>query len=994
MFLTLLAAPLCATILIAQTPEASTIPQSPQSPIPGFDQLEIQANTFTSNRQQDPSVAADQNGNLMVVWGSRRQEQGTFGIFAQLLDPRGRPLSTEIHVNQFVPSEQAKPSVAYAQDGSAWILWHSVGQDGDGVGLYARRFEMVDGGVNPLGDEFLVNNVTAGDQFDGVLSATSDGGMVFAWTGHEALREVILARYFQADGTPSGEEFRLSSSTKYSENLVSLASSPQGVVAVWGRRNSAHSPEGIAGSLVHIHQGQAKVEEFTVVSGNDALVVEPSVDTAADGSFVVAWMSTLSGDDYHAVFQRFDAQLAPQGDQVEVDAGGTHVRSGAQVAVAPDGRFLIAYNALWPKEFSHPAHRPTRPTSIQAQRFAADGSVFGTSFRLNQFDDGEQTLEVGLNGKHLLWTAQDQLVAAWHGNLPTDHRAVGLTMLVPEGFQPHVPAVIEPQAAGSDITEEMVHGRVAYPDYNPNFRRTAYSNPPLATGGSGGFEAITNTGWTPPDPDLAVGPNHIVTVANGEISFHTKAGVRTFVDTIAGSAGFWGSVGAGGFVFDPVALFDPSINRFIVAAADGAGTNDAIVIAMSDDDDPNGIWHKYRFPISSTCNFYDFPNLGVNSEAIFMAGDCFGGGGNRVFMWDKAKVMNGQPVTMKQLQTSGGLISLGATKNYDANSPGYFASTYSSSSSRITLKAITDPNGTPVLTQLDITVPSFSFPPGATQLGTSNRAATIDWRIKNGVVRNDHLWLTHNTGPTTARVAWYEFDLRGWPASGSTPILVQSGTLDFGAGEHNWFGDINVTDSGDAVIAFNRSSSTQYISVEFATRKAGDPLGTFSLPKQLQISTSPETGTRWGDYSGVEQDPNDPLTFWSHHEYRTAGWRTWVGEFSLAQDLTLNTPVLTPGSSSSWIVDGANAGETVQYLVSLNAGTWAPPQLGGLILDMGTPATYVGGAIANGAGTSSLVITVPGAAPSGATAYLQAAAIRGVSGVDSVKSNLVTTVIQ
>lgn len=994
MLLTLLAAPLCASFLMSQDPVVTVELAEPQSPIAGFDQLEIQANTFTSNRQQDASVAADAHGNLMVAWGSRRQEQGTFGIFAQFLDPRGRALSTEIHVNQFVPSEQAKPSVTFAADGTAWILWHSVGQDGDGVGLYARRFGMTKDGLKPLGDEFSVNTLTENDQLDGVLSAAPDGGVLCAWTGFEKQREVIHARHFQADGTPSGKEFRISSDSENSEHLVSLASSPNGVLAVWGRRNSAHSPEGIAGSLISMVEGVAVIQEFPVVSGEEALEVEPSLDSAADGSFVVAWMSTLSGDEYHTMVQRYNADLSPRGEALEADAGGTHVRSGAQVAVAPDGRYLIAYNALWAKEFSAPAHRPTRPTSIQARRFAADGTPIGEGFRLNKFDEGEQTLMVGLNAKHLLWTGQNQLVAAWHGNLPTDSRAVGLTMLVPESFQPEAPAVIEPKAAGSEITEDMVHGLAAYPDYNPNFRRRGSTPPPLASGGSGGFEAISNTGWTPPDPDLAVGPNHIVTVANGEISFHTKGGTRTFVDTIAGSGGFWGSVGAGGFVFDPVALFDPHTNRYIVAAADGAGTNDAIVLAVSDDNDPNGTWHKYRFSISSTCTFYDFPNLGVNEDAIYMAGDCFSGGGNRIFMWDKSKVMNGLPVTMNQKQTAGGAISLGATKNYDTNSPAYFATTYSSSSSRIMLKSITDPNGTPVLTQFEISVPSFSFPPGATQLGTSNRAATIDWRIKNGVVRNDHLWLSHNTGPSTARVAWYEINLNGWPVSGSNPTLVQSGTLDFGSGEHNWFGDINVTDSGDAVIAFNRSSSSQHISVEFAARKAGDPAGTFGLPKQLQMSTSPENGTRWGDYSGVEQDPNEPGTFWSHHEYRTSGWRTWVGEFSVSQDLTLNAPVIIPGSFSSWSADNAAAGETVHYLVSLNAGSWAPPQLGGLVLDIGTPATYVGSAVANGSGSAALFVSVPAGAPSGVTAYLQVAVVRGVGGIDSVKSNLVTTVIQ
>ena len=998
MLITLLLAPLMVPFSPLQA-EATAVAQASQeqgSSLVGYDHLEVQANTFTYNTQQDPAAAVAANGNLLIAWGSRRQEQGTFGVFAQLLDPRGRPLGTELHVNQYVPGEQAKPAVAFGPDGSAMIVWHSVNQTGQATDIYARRFGIVAGTTKfqALGDEFLVNQILPGDQMNAMVASNLAGEMLISWTGYDQQQRVIRARLFAADGTPQGDEFRLSEEPARLESLVSVAPAPNGFVAVWARRNADGYPEGLGGCLINTRGEQLQRQSFTVSTGQDAFDVEPSIDSSADGSFVVTWMSSQDGEGYSAKAQRFSADAKALAAPFLIEAGGLGSRNGAQVAVAADGRFIVAYNSIDIKQPAAPGHRPILPTEIRAQRFAADGTPMGEAFRLNRFDEGEQTLQVGVNAKHLLWGAQDQLVAAWHGNVGSDKRAIGLSLFVPEGFQPPLPLPVAPRAAGQEITEAMVHGVNAKPIYNPNFIAPVYFPPPLPAGGSGGFEAIQNTGWTPPDPDCAVGPNHIVVVANGEISFFDKLGNQTFATAIAGSGGFWGSVGAGGFVFDPVALFDPHTNRFVVAAADGAGSNDAIVLAMSDDDNPNGTWHKYRFPVSGTCVFLDFPNLGINNETIFMAGDCFSGGGNRIFMWDKSKVMNGQAVTMQQVQTANGQISLGATKNYDALNPvGYFASTYSSSTSKVMLKAVRNGNTTPLLSQFEITVPSFSPPPGASQLGTSNLAATIDWRIKNGVVRNDSLWLSHNTGPGNAQVRWYEIELNGWPNSGTNPSLRQSGNLDYGAGQHAWFGDINVAANGDAVIAFNRSSSSQFIGIEYVIRRAGAQLGSFGPPTELVRSTSPETGGRWGDYGSVEQDPVDPTTFWSHHEFRTTGWRTWVGEFSTNMDILLASTAVNAGSSTIITASNAQAGETVHFLASLSLGSTAPPQLGGLVLDIGS-VIYLGSSTANGAGTASYATFVPARAPVGASAYLQAAIQRGVSNVDSVKSNLVTEIIQ
>ncbi len=960
------------------------------------DRVELQANTFQSNRQLDPALAADQGGNLLTVWGSRRQEVGTFGVFAQLSDPRGRALTTEIHVNTTLPGFQGRPSVTFLQDGSAWIAWQSLSPAPSECGIFARHFGWLSDengtrSFGPLSSEVCLHADVGDSPADAVVQAIAGGTeWLVAWASDNPDRtRNLYARRYDASGAPVSEAFRLGDAA-LRESLVSLDSTPLGLVAVWGEQDFSGNPLRLAGAL--LHEGKI-AKRFSVATAADGCHVEPCVSAAADGSFVVAWMTAQDDENFVTHARRFSPAADALGDVFAVNAGGSGYFSGALVATAPNGEFVVAYNAVEPKVTTIIGEHPEMPVSIRAQRFAADGSAVGEAFRLNAHDEGEQTLQVGINARHFLWTAEDQIAAAWHGSTPEgDEHGVGLTLLVPKTLQPEAPAVLERVAAAQGLSAEDVYGSEAFPIYNPFFVAGAYVPPPPASGGFGGFQTHSNTGWTPPDPDLAVGPNHIVSVVNGEIAFFTKTGTKLFGQAIAGGGGFWGGQGAGGFVFDPVALFDPFNNRFVVAAADGAGTNDAICLAVSDDDDPNGTWHKYRFSVSATCRFLDFPNLGVSQNSIFISGDCFNSGGNRIFMWDKAQVTTGAAATMRQVQASTGTQSLGATKNYD-NATGYFCTTYSGSSTKLKLQAITNANTSPVLTTYSLTVPTFSHPNNAVQLGTSNRADTIDFRIKNGVVRNGFLWVCHNNGQNgRSSVRWYQIALNNWPASG-TPTLVQSGDIDPAAGSYTWFGDINVTSTNDAVVAFNRSSATQYISIEYSYRKSGDTAGTMRVPDQLQISSGPETGSRYGDYSGLEQDPTSDTCFWSNHEFINSGWKTWAGGIEIGNTtLNLSLTTLLGGFPTTITVTGLDPNETVSVFGSRTPGTYCPPGFGGLCLEMGGNVKTVGTAVAGATGIASLLRNVP-ANLSGRTVYIQAAAMRGGGGASSVKSNPLVEVV-
>ncbi len=981
-----------------------------QNPLSDYQFTERAVNTFTHNRQVDQSIAADADGNLLMVWGSRRQEVGTFGVFGAWLDPFGRPLGTELHINETVQDNQLRPSAAFAPDGSAWVVWQSNAQDGDGFGVYARRLTLQEKDLGsgetriellPAGSEILVNQERSGDQMRPVVEFSSDGNAFIVWEDWSTGLSQIKARSFSNNGLPLCDEFFLAPNKESLQTLPAIAPLAQGqFAAVWATSEPESGiPQGLQSCLSSL---KSPVGEITRVDDQEEAGLEPAIASNGKDRFAIAWMSQAEGFGYSSWFRLFDSKTGPVAPGSHSDAGGEGWRTGASIAMRPDGSFALAYSNNMGKA---PVMEPGRPHSdidIRVRLYNRDGASISDGFRANKRTEEEQTLQTGLNTRHMLWTGKDQLAFAWHGNAAGDHRAAGLTLYAPKTLAKASILEIEPVAAAQEVTMEQVYDTEVRPDWDPNWRPEPL-NPASPRGGLGGFTAFNSTGWTPPDPNLAVGRDHIVGVVNSQISFFKKDGTQTYTKSLSGGNGFFGNNisggSAGSFVFDPIAVYSTHHDRFVVASAEDTNNTSYICIGVSDDSDPNGAWNTYRITASS-CGFLDFPNIGIDENAVYISGDCFSGGGNDVYIFPLAPMMTGSAMTPTKVDMSSGLLSLGCMKNYDTNTDvQYFVSTWAGSNSQLTFYAITDPLTNPTKHSKAVSVQTYRSPPGADQLGTSNKADTIDNRIKHGVYRNGRMWFCFNVGAgsgnNTARIRWFEFDMQGWPNSGLNPVEIQSGTLNYGDGEHNWFGDIHVDDAGNATIAYHRSSSNQYIEIEYVTRMAGDPAGSMSAEDTLQTSTRAETGSRWGDYSGVEEDPSQPGTFWNHHEYRTSSWRTWMGHFATVVNPVLSQTSLFRGFPATLTLENANPNELVYFLYS-RVGSGSGPcisALGGLCLDLLPPIILNNTATADASGVATMTRTVPSGAPL-ITIWSQAVIQRGAGGADSVKSNVTSDTIQ
>jgi len=863
-----------------------------------YRRIERRANDYTSSSQDAAALDVDAFGRAVVVWQSRRQEEGTYGIFARRFGPDGASLGEEVHVNATTRSQQMNPAVAVDATG-AWFAWESFGQDGDQGSIVARRFDAM---LSSSGAEVLVNESSAeGHQEAPFVAADGRGGAIVAWTtpGASPGERWILARRFSADGGAFGPAFRVDVAPDARDSIPSLGLLPdKSLVAAWARARLDGRPAGIFARRFSLDGAPLSAE--TEISPRDGgMHIEPVLATGADGRFALAWFHAPKegpGSGSYGALLRL-ARPGASGLELEparsMDLGITGqdlYANGLALSSAADGRWLLAWNRCGDREAE---------SDLCAQLLAADAAQSGEPFQVGAKSAGHQRMAAASGVVHAVLEADGRMLFAWSGDAELgDETGAHLTLLAPEELdlsalareapEPVQVAVAVP-AAGREARSADAAGGGASPEhhvpptYDPPARMERADIPQDLLNNAGpdyGFVGVVNTGWTPPDPHIAVGPNHVVLMTNGRIQFMQKTGVLDFSADIVGSGGFWGAQGAGGFVFDPEAHYDLASGRFFAMACERFnGVTSHFLLGVSDDSDPNGTWHKYRFDVTALAgNDIDSPELAVDSQAVYLTADFFGPDTFLVYIVDKAAVLaGGAPLTRSLLIT--GSQSYGVPMTYGTPPAQYMIQALeAASNTQLILHAVQNPLTTPTDTTFTLNVPTYTRPEDPPQMGTAVRPEVFEARFWNCMYRNGYLWATHHTGTSRVVQRWYQIDMANWPVSG-TPTVVQQGDIDIGPTIRTFFGSIWADGANNAAMTFSRSSPTEFISVARCFRRASDPLGTMTAAVTIQPSTSPETSGRWGDYSNVADDPLVPGAFWGHNEFRTSSWMTWVGLF-------------------------------------------------------------------------------------------------------------------
>ncbi len=404
------------------------------------------------------------------------------------------------------------------------------------------------------------------------------------------------------------------------------------------------------------------------------------------------------------------------------------------------------------------------------------------------------------------------------------------------------------------------------------------------------FEGI-GANVSPPDPSMAVGPNHIVTMENGVWAVYDKNG------TIASSfpkplnqplSGPNHANNAG----DPVVMYDREADRWFISQFQLSSAN-VFLIGISVTPDPTGAYYVYEYELGAG---NDYPHYGVWGDSYVTAGNF--SGAQKVYTFNRTKMLAGDNTAEIAGFSPASLGASGFAAPIPVHSEAAGAATgdikivyyqddaFSGvSSDHIGMWNIdmnwSDINNSSISGKIEIPTAAFdaAIAGGFANLQQPGTSQRIDAIV--GAVMNMSHWYKFDTyesillnwvveitnGSQVSGIRWVE--LRSTNNGGSWSVY-QEGTFTDPTGNDSVFmGCIAMDKQGNIGLGYTKTGASTYPSLYYTGRMANDPLGTMTVAEDLVIAGthSVTNNDRYGDYGQGVRDPSDDLTFWVTSEY-------------------------------------------------------------------------------------------------------------------------------
>ena len=387
-----------------------------QQPVPIGSEFRV--NSHVLEDQIRPRLAHQPDGGFIVVWDS--DESGAGGtdtngcVLGQRYNSDGARVGNEFQINTSTTYWQWGADIGTDSAGNFVVVWASphLGVDGGDFDIFGQRF-LANGSA--VGDEFPVNTYTTGRQEVPAIAVAPGGEFVVAWQAEKPDtddRGGIRAGRFAADATPIGDDFPVNTFTTEHQRVPAVAIDDDGdFVVVWQGDDSGgtdtdpiNPTKSISGQLF-ANDGGMVGGEFQVNTYTTEHQYHPSVAMDSDGDFMVVWDSDKSyGPDTNSSIQaqRYAADGTPLGSEFQVNSYTTGGQKYPDVTMASSG----AFDVVW-------ASTGTSGTdsgwSVQMRRLSADGMPVGEDFQVNSWTSGYQEHPA------VSATSSKEIVVVWEG---------------------------------------------------------------------------------------------------------------------------------------------------------------------------------------------------------------------------------------------------------------------------------------------------------------------------------------------------------------------------------------------------------------------------------------------------------------------------------------------------------------------------------------------------------------------------------------------------
>lgn len=401
----------------------------------------------------------------------------------------------------------------------------------------------------------------------------------------------------------------------------------------------------------------------------------------------------------------------------------------------------------------------------------------------------------------------------------------------------------------------------------------------------------------PPDTSGAVGPHHVMSPLNNNVSIFDRTGALLSSLSLDG---FWAALGINASTFDPRVVFDPFEGRFVlVTMADAERPTSSLLVAVSTTSDPMATWVGDAIQVDDAAQgevWLDFPSVGFSADKVTVQVNMFTRDGNRfagstIYVFDKTSLY--EPPHQAVLQRFV-LLNQGATHvpavTYDATvSDQYLLARWAGNLQGTGYLLVYRVTGSVATNQASLVRVGFvasggatwdSFPPNdfAPQNGIRERVDVGDDRVLSVCYRQGSLYASQTVmlpagGMTRSAVQWWEIDVATWA------VTVLGRVDDSTAAVCYTYPTLAVNRRGDLLIGHAQFSALIHPSASYVFKPSGGPAQppvVFAAGQDTYLKTFSGSTNRWGDYSSTQVDPENDQDFWTVQEYADTPANTWA----------------------------------------------------------------------------------------------------------------------